>query len=173
MTEKEFLNAVSNGKADIVQVLLDGLAELGARYCLIGGLAVNAYADPVVSLDLDLVVAADDLHDLQSSLGPRFKIATFPHRVNLTSDQSDLRIQLQTDPRYQEFLDRAVEKTVLGYEMQVAAPSDLIDGKVWAYLDETRRKSKRHKDLADIARLVERFPLLEERLPAAVKQRIE
>ena len=47
MTGKEFLNSVANGQLDIVQILLDILAETGSRYCVIGGLAVNAYVDPV------------------------------------------------------------------------------------------------------------------------------
>ena len=55
MTKKEFLNAVSNGKVDILQIFLDAISNLGADYCVIGGLAVNAYAEPVVSLDLDVV----------------------------------------------------------------------------------------------------------------------
>ena len=56
MTKKEFLNAISNGKVDIVQAFLDILSSSKADYCVIGGLAVNAYAEPVVSLDLDIVV---------------------------------------------------------------------------------------------------------------------
>jgi hypothetical protein len=49
MTGKEFINSVANGKLDVIQTILDILAEIGARYCLIGGLAVNAYVEPVVS----------------------------------------------------------------------------------------------------------------------------
>jgi hypothetical protein len=44
MTKKEFLNAISNGKVDIVQAFLDTLSASNADYCVIGGLAVNAYA---------------------------------------------------------------------------------------------------------------------------------
>ena len=56
MTGKQFLKSVANGETDAVQVLLSLLEETGADYCVIGGLAVNAYAEPVVSLDVDLVV---------------------------------------------------------------------------------------------------------------------
>ena len=59
MTGKEFMRALANGEADIVQILLDLLARTNTPYCVIGGLAVNAYAEPVVSLDLDIVVVAD------------------------------------------------------------------------------------------------------------------
>ena len=43
MTGKEFMNSVANGRSDILQEFLDILAETGSPYCLIGGLAVNAY----------------------------------------------------------------------------------------------------------------------------------
>ena len=61
MTAKDFIKAVANGEADIIQMLLDMIARAEMPYCIIGGLAVNAYADPVVSLDLDIVVVASHL----------------------------------------------------------------------------------------------------------------
>jgi len=60
-------------------------------------------------------------------------------------------------------------KKVLGYEMKVAALDDVLTGKIWAYSDEERRKSKRQKDLADIMRLVETHPRLHEVLPKEIK----
>ncbi len=52
MTEKEFINNIANGQEDIIQKLVDLLEENKIGYCVIGGLAVNAYVEPVVSLDL-------------------------------------------------------------------------------------------------------------------------
>jgi len=174
MTGKEFLGAVSNGPADILQQLLEILAETESRYCVIGGLAVNAYVEPVVSLDLDVIVAADKVEGVAAAARARgMKVETFEHSVNLSSQQSDLRIQLQTDDRYQEFIERSAEKEVLGYRMQVAAVSDVLRGKAWAYGDPSRRRSKRQKDLADILRLVETYPELESELPADVQRELE
>ena len=173
MTKKEFLNAISNAKADIVQSFLDALSSSKIEYCVIGGLAVNAYAEPVVSLDLDIVVAANIMEALIKAAKAQFKIQRFAHSVNLTTDKSDLRIQLQMDSRYQDFINRAVSRTVLGYKMKVACVEDVFQGKIWAYLDDQRRKSKRQKDLADIVRLMEAYPSLAELLPAAIKERIE
>ena len=93
--------------------------------------------------------------------------------MNLSSDKSDLRIQLQTDPRYQDFIDKAISQTVLGYQMKVASVEDVLQGKIWAYSDEQRRKSKRQKDLADIIRLTEVYPSLTDLIPASIKERIE
>ena len=173
MTKKEFLNAVSNGKEDIIQIFLDALTTSKANYCVIGGLAVNAYAEPVVSLDLDIIVAAENIEAVCKTIEGHFKIERFAHSVNLSSDKSDLRIQLQTDPRYQDFIGRAVSQTVLGYQMKVASVEDVLQGKIWAYSDEQRRKSKRQKDLADIFRLIEVYPSLTDLIPASIKERIE
>lgn len=52
MTKKEFFKAVSNGEEDVIQIFLDALSTANVDYRVIGGLAVNAYAEPVVSLDL-------------------------------------------------------------------------------------------------------------------------
>ena len=173
MTKKEFLNAVSNGKEDIIQIFLDALTTSKANYCVIGGLAVNAYAEPVVSLYLDIIVAAENIEAVCKTIVAHFKIERFAHSVNLSSDKSDLRIQLQTDPRYQDFLGRATSQTVLGYQMKVASVEDVLKGKIWAYSDEQRRKSKRQKDLADITRLIEGYPSIADLIPASIKKRIE
>lgn len=173
MTKKEFLRAVSKGKEDIIKLFLDALSMSGTNYCVIGGLAVNAYAEPVVSLDLDIVVAVEDIETVYKAVKAHFAIERFTHSVNLSTDKSDLRIQLQTDPRYQSFIDRAKVQNVLGYEMKVASVEDVLQGKIWAYSDERRRKSRRQKDLADILRLLEVYPALTDLLPASIKNRIE
>ncbi len=115
MMGKAFLNAVANGKVDILQVFLDILVETDAHYCVVGGLAVNAYVEPVVSLDLDIVVISRDIDKVcKVAKAKGLKIARFENSINLTSPKSDLRIQLQTDARYQSFIDRARQKDILG-----------------------------------------------------------
>jgi len=173
VTEKEFLNAILNGSQDVLQLFLEALSSAGVSYCVIGGLAVNAYAEPVVSLDLDIVVTAEDTERVCKAKEGHFRVERFAHSVNLGSRKSSLRIQLRTDPRYVDFIDRATTHTVLGYEMRVASLEDVLQGKVRAYLDQDRRRSKRHKDLADMARLVEAFPHLAERLPQPIRGALE
>ncbi len=173
MTKKEFFKAVSNCEEDVIQLFLDGLSVSNADYCVIGGLAVNAYAEPVVSLDLDIIVAVGNIETVCNTLEAHFKIERFAHSVNLSTDKSDLRIQLQTDPRYQSFINRAKEQNVLGYKLKVASVEDVLQGKIWAYSDEQRRKSKRQKDLTDIVRLLEVYPALEDLLPLSIKERID
>ena len=52
--------------------------------------------------------------------------------------------------------------------MRVAAVEDLLAGKVWAASDHDRRASKRQKDLADIARLIEAYPDLRKQVPQSI-----
>ena len=174
MTGKEFINSVANGKLDIIQIILDILIETGSRYCVIGGLAVNAYVEPVVSLDLDIVVAVEDVEAISKAARERdFRVENFEHSVNITSKASDLRIQLQTDPRYQGFITDAETRNVLGYKMKVAKLGDVLQGKVWAYMDKERRKSKRQKDLADILRIIETYPEFEKALPQSLRDELD
>lgn len=170
MTKKEFMRIISNGAEDILQQLLDLLNEMKIDYCVIGGLAVNAYVEPVVSLDLDLVVVTKEIDNLIKAAGKIFKVEEFPHSFNFSSLKSDLRIQLQIDPRYQAFISHASIKDVMGYKMKVATVEDVLRGKIWAYSDEERRKSKRQKDLADIFRIIESYPKLEGLLPESIKK---
>ena len=174
MTGKEFLNSLAKGKTDIVEQLLGILTETGSDYCLIGGLAVNAYVEPVVSLDVDIVVAVGNIVAVANAARTnKMKVEEFPHSVNLTGSESDLRIQVQTDPRYQSFIAGASVKEILGYKLRVASLENVLQGKVWAFMDETRRRSKRQKDLADISRIIETFPELITNLPQKIRDQLQ
>jgi len=76
------------------------------------------------------------------------------------------------DARYAPFVDRASRRLVLGMDLPVASVEDLLDGKVWAAMDPSRRPSKRQKDLADIARLIEAYPALRAALPPEILARL-
>ena len=167
-----FLRAVTVDDVNLLERLLALLREHTVSFCVVGGQAVNAYVDPLVSLDLDIVVGAPDLPRVLALLEPLFQLQRFPHSVNLSAPGSDLRVQFQTDSRYAAFVDRATEQDVLGIRMPVAAVDDVLQGKVWAAQDESRRPSKRQKDFADIARLIEAYPQLRARVPADVLARL-
>lgn len=137
---------------------------------MIGGQAVNAYAEPVVSLHI--AVATEDLAAAESLLRRRFTVERFPHSVNVSLAGSDLRVQLQTDPRYAAFVERASPREILGLQLPVAALDDVLQGKVWAARAPERRPSKRQKDLADISRLLETHPALRDRVPKDVLSRL-
>lgn len=172
MRARAFWKTVTADRTDFLDRLIALLMEHGVRYCVVGGLAVNAYAEPVVSLDLDLAVVADQLPQAAALLRQAFTVEQFPHSLNVSEPGSDLRVQLQTDPRYAPFVDRATVRDVLGLPLPVACLEDVLQGKVWAALDLDRRPSKRQKDLADIARLLEAYPSLRQQVPPQVLSRL-
>lgn len=171
MKASTFWKAVTMDEADLLGKLLRLFKKRGVRFCIIGGQGVNAYAEPVVSLDLDVVVAADQLGGLEALLAG-YRVERFPHSLNVSLPGSDLRVQIQTDPRYAPFVERATPCDVLGHTLPVASLEDVLQGKVWAASDKTRRASKRQKDLADIARLIEAHPRLRDRVPADLLDRL-
>jgi hypothetical protein len=164
-----FWKTVTMDNSDLLHDLISLLDENKARYCVIGGQAVNAFAEPLVSLDLDIVIAADDLERIEALCREVFTVERFPHSINLSKAESDLRVQIQTDPRYFSFPEHASLRNVLGMALPVARIEDVLQGKVWAVSDHTPRGSKRQKDLADIARLLEEYPHLRDQIPLGIR----
>jgi len=161
-----FWKAVAMDESNFLEGLIGLLAEHKIRYCVIGGQGVNAYVEPLVSLDLDLVVAVDQIQEVEQLLASRFHLERFPHSLNISEQGSKLRVQIQTDPRYFDFPSRSAEQEVLGLCLPVASIEDVLNGKIWAVQDPERRASKRRKDLLDIERLIEAHPRLRSRVPA-------
>jgi hypothetical protein len=172
MQSRAFWKAVTVDRSNMLERFVELLTTHDVRFCLIGGQALNAYVEPVVSLDLDVVVASDQIAAVESLLERDFELSRFPHSLNLSRADSDLRIQIQLDSRYHAFVDRATLRDVLGLRIPVAAVEDILRGKIWAVQDATRRGSKRQKDLADIARVLERFPHLRSSVPPEVLARL-
>ena len=167
-----YWKAVTADKVGFLDRVIALLAESGVRYCVIGGQAVNAFVEPVVSLDLDLGVATADVRSAEDLLAKHFRVERFPHSVTVSMPGSDLRVLLQTDPRYGAFVGSASERNVLGLRLPVAKLQDVLQGKVWAAQDPARRPSKRQKDLADISRLLEAHPELRSRVPDDILSRL-
>lgn len=163
-----FWKAVTVDQAGFLDRLIALLADHHIRYCVVGGQAVNAYVEPVVSLDLDLAIAVDHLPQMEALMRDAFTVERFPHSLNVSTPGSDLRVQIQTDPRYAPFVERAGVRELLGLRLPVARLEDVLQGKLWAVVDPARRPSKRQKDLADIARLLEAHPTLRSQVPAEV-----
>lgn len=165
MTALEAYELTTKGGAtDFARVI--SACEAFGPYCLIGGLAVNCYVDPVYTLDADLVVVSPNLSGLSDHLLKEgFKVEHHPHSVNLQAPGSELRIQFTTDERYQGFPARSKEAQVLGVRTKIACLEDVAHGKLWAYSDPQRRLSKRKKDELDLIRLAEAYPELKSFYP--------
>ena len=156
MSEEEFLAAVTGHDSDL-KLAVEALKAASQPFCLIGGLAVNHYVEPVVASDADFAIAAPDgLSDALKARG--FQVQEFPHSINAQLPGSRLRLQITVNSRYAAFPARAVLGRVFGIDMPVACLEDLVQGKLWAFGDATRRASKRAKDRADLIRLCESHP---------------
>ena len=171
MQARAFWKAVTVDRSNLLDRVLELLRAHQVEFCLIGGQALNAYVEPVVSLDLDIVVATSQLQEVESLVKARFEVERLAHSLNISQPGSDLRIQIQLDPRYAPFLARAEDKDVLGYRLPVARIEDVLSGKVWAVQDATRRGSKQ-KDLADIARVLEARADLRSEVPPDIPAKL-
>ena len=181
MTEREIYDGVIvDGTKDFIFVA-DTLRCHGAGWCVIGGLAVNAYATAVYTADLDLVVVAADLEPVLADLRTAdFRIKEFPFSINAQrragrteTSANMLMVQFTKPDRYQSFVERAVLKQVFGVDVPVAALEDLVQGKLWAWNDPSRRAGKHLKDGSDLVRLAEAHPEVLPMLPAVLREEIE
>ena len=172
MKALDFYKTVTRDMSHFLERLIGLLQEHEVRFCVIGGQAVNAYAEPVVTLDLDLAIAVEQLGLARTVLEREFAVREFPHSLNVSASGSDLRVQIQLGPESSDYPGRASDREILGMRLPVARIEDVLDGKLRAASDPTRRPSKQLKDLADIVRLLEARPDLELRVPAEIRARI-
>ena len=173
MTAMEAYELTTRGGGTDFARLIEACESFGP-YCLIGGLAVNCYVEPVYTLDADIVVIARSLSMLSAHLQEQgFKTEEHPHSLNALAPGSELRIQFTTAERYRAFPARSVEAEVLGLRVRVAGLEDVTQGKLWAYGDPRLRLSKRKKDELDLIRLAEAHPELKSAYPEELREQID
>jgi len=174
MTQKAFYDWQTAGGGGDVLRLISVLERLDVPWCVIGGVAVNHWADePIVTADVDLVIAAERVEETVCALEAEgFRAERFPWSVNLKGN-SKVSVQISTEERYRAFPARAVAADVWGMLMRVASLEDTLQGKVAAYSDVRRRPSKRQKDWLDILRLVEGRPALADLLPEGIRAKLK
>lgn len=174
MTEKQFYQWQTEGGTDDVTRFVNALEKADILWCAIGGVAVNYWsAEQMVTLDVDFVVAADSIEKAEKALiDAGFRAETFEWSINFKGN-SKVAIQLTTEDMYRDFASRGLAADVHGILMRVASLEDTLRGKIRAWSDPKRRQSKRLKDLADIARLVESHSQLWDDLPAELRTKIE
>ena len=165
MTATQIYESVTNGGAsDFAEVVT--VLNRNKPWCLIGGLAVNCYVEPVYTVDVDLVVVATNLPQIERELVTAgFKVTRFEHPTNAQRPGSKLNVQFMAGSRYQNFLTNATEREVLEICVPVASLEDVVRGKVWAWQDEQRRSTKRKKDELDLLRIAEAHPQLQGLIP--------
>lgn len=174
MTQRQFYDWQTLGGSGDVSALVAALEGREIPWCMIGGLAVNHWAEePMATADVDLVIASERVDEaVEAFKSAGFTESQFEWSVNLKG-KSKVSIQISTEVFYTEFPSRSVPADVHGILMRVASLEDTLRGKLAAYTDAGRRPSKRQKDLADISRLIEAHPSLKALLPPSVSDRLE
>ncbi len=154
--------------------LVDCLERSEIPWCAIGGVAVNHWAaEPMVTQAVDFVVATDAIERAVAALeAAGFAAERFQWSINFKG-RSKLSIQLSTEECYRDYPERSVAADVHGILLRVASLEDTLKGKMKAWADPERRQSKRIKDLADVARLIEAHPNLWALLSDDLKARLE
>jgi len=152
MTAAKAFESISGSGDDLQQVV--AVCDALHDYCLIGGLAINCYVEPVYTMDADFALAAAHLGAVEQRLAALgFKVEDHPYSLNALRAGSQLHIQFTKDARYADFPNRAELRETLGLRLRVAALADLVQAKVWAWSDPERRLSKRKKDELDLIRV--------------------
>lgn len=174
MMAKQFYDWQTAGGVNDVMQLVECLERADVAWCAIGGIAVNHWAaEPMVTRDVDFVVAAESVEPVVQLLeSTGFVTGRFDWSINFKGS-SRLLLQLSTEDFYREFPSRSVPADVHGILLRVASLDDTLAGKIRAWSDPTLRQSKRLKDLADIARLIETHANLWETLPEGLKEHLK
>lgn len=172
MTSSEVFESVTGSGSSDFSLLVPILDEYGP-WCLIGGLAVDCYVEPVFTLDADIVVVSTELEPIKSQLiAAGFSLEEFPHSLNAAMPGSQPRIPFTLDPRYQEFVKDTETRELLGERVPVASLNNIVQGKIWAWTDEKRRPTKRKKDELDLMRILEAYPEFRGMMPKEISAQV-
>jgi hypothetical protein len=173
MTGRQFYDWQTAGGADDVMRMVDALERAELHWCAIGGIAVNHWAaEPMVTRDVDFVVALDEIKRAVAALkSVGFTAERHAWLVNFRG-RSQVSLQLSTEDFYRDFPARSMAADIHGMLLRVAALDDTLAGKIKVWRAPERRPSKSIKDLADIARLAEAHPALGAKLPEDVARAI-
>lgn len=138
--------------------MLDSLIANNVKFVLTGGFAVSAYGFQRATYDMDLLIeqSEENIEQVLESIDAlgfdRLEAKkSFSHaaRMSLLTDEPyrvDLLTKINLPFSFEAINARSEKRTIFGVTFQVIGYSDLIDEK---------SRSKRDKDLMDIARLQE------------------
>src|SRR5439155_6334009 len=91
MTAAELFESITNGGTSDFGEVVRVLAQDDIKWCLIGGLAVNCYVEPVFTADADFVVVSGMVDIVAEKLAQKgFRISQFEFSVNAQKPASEL-----------------------------------------------------------------------------------
>jgi hypothetical protein len=147
-------------RMDLRSVLIEmheALREADIEHALIGGLALAAHGAARATVDLDLLAEAERADDVDRLTRERGYTCLHrsPHVANYASSEparGRVDFLFARHAHGRAMLARAAPREILGRQIRVVDASDLIGLKVQASSNDP---SRRHLDLADIARLLD------------------
>lgn len=172
MQALQFLKTVTADKSNLLERLLRLLNDNNIQYCVIGGVAVSAFVEPMVSLDFALIITSYQMGRFESLLASTFIVRRSSRLIEITAAESRLRANVHTESRYAEFVERAEQRVVFDLDLPVARLEDVMRARVWDWQDVSRKATIRMYALADIARLLESYPKLKPLVPPDALQRL-
>jgi hypothetical protein len=143
-----------NDKADFLKCVTGKLSSAGIPFMLVGSLAATYHGHPRATMDIDLVVDADEetLCRFARDLGPGYYVSEeaireavkFKSVFNIVDESSgykaDLIIRKDRTFSRTEF-ERRLRVKILGDELDVASPEDAILTKLeWSKLGESEKQ---------------------------------
>jgi len=104
MTGRQFYDWQTAGGADDVMRMVDALERAELHWCAIGGIAVNHWAaEPMVTRDVDFVVAVDEIDRAVAALeAVGFEAVRHEWSVSFRG-RSQVSLQLSVEDFYREF----------------------------------------------------------------------
>jgi hypothetical protein len=122
MTGRQFYDWQTAGGADDVMRMVDALERAGLPWCAIGGMSVNHWAaEPMVTRDVDFVVAVDEVERAIAGLQA---VGFTPERHQWSVSvrgRSQVSLQLSTEDFYRDFPSRSVPADAHGILLRVAS----------------------------------------------------
>jgi hypothetical protein len=153
------VNGAPSGPAadlgDVLAVVAEALPAAGIRCLLVGGFAVNHYGYTRNTLDIDWMVASDDIGKVRRIMRQAGFTNQSVHEnvVFFSRPGSSLRVDFLRVDRdtLQQLLAQAVEVTVFQQTVRVPSLRDLLAMKLFALAHAPARRVD--KDLPDVAYL--------------------
>ncbi len=145
---------------------LMGLARVleasGTRYAIIGGIAAQVHLEePRTTIDIDVAVSDRGGLPRQALTAAGFRhTGAHAHSDNWIGP-GEVPVQFTDDARLHGCLGRCDRVQLGPVELRVLSVADLLQAKLLAARDRSRRRSKRFQDLADIDSLVTSRPELD------------
>ena len=172
MSSLAFWKAVVADKSNFLERVIALLESSGFPYCVIGGVAVNAYAEVAITKYFDVSVRSNDFAAVVEKLHAQFEISTDETETTIfRTAGSGLEVRVfVAKPGWGARPKSCQRMDVCGLQLPVAS-SDAT-ARFWAERasDIRLRKSHRAIEIYHLARLVEASPELLPLIPDTVRE---